>query len=153
MPANPLTLIDRAQILCGIQRSESCKQIGELIGRCRSTVSREIGRNGGRRRYCPDRAHRRAARCRRRPKPLMLVADPVLAAEVQQRLRAKDSPMRISVELKAEGIDVSHETIYRAIQRPVSGGGGGLEVGSHRCLIVRRVIYGLAMWNRNLLIM
>lgn len=138
MPANPLTLIDRAQILSGIQRGESCKEIGVAIGRCRSTIHREIARNGGRGRYCPDRAHRRAARQRQRPKPLMLVADPMLAAEVQRRLKTKDSPMRISIELKAQGTQISHETIYRAIQRPKGAGGGGLEPGLHQCLRLGR---------------
>ena len=117
MPANPLTLIDRAQILSGIKRNDTCLQIAADIGRCRSTVGREISRNGGRVRYCPERAERRARRKRRRPKVSKLVADPVLAADVQRRLEARDSPMRISIELKAEGIDVSHETIYRSIQQ------------------------------------
>ena len=115
MPANPLSLIDRAQIFGGLKRGESSSLIAVSIGRSRSTVAREIKRNGGPTRYCPDRADRRASKKRKRPKKRLLVADPVLAAEVQKRLKAGDSPMRISIELKAEGFAVSHETIYQAI--------------------------------------
>lgn len=134
MPAKRLTLIDRAQILSGIKRSESNRQIAADIGRCRSTIGREIVRNGGRTAYCPERAERRALRKRRRPKVSKLVDDPVLAADVQRRLEAKDSPMRISIELKAKGLAVSHETIYRSIQQR----DGALKWGAHKHLRLRR---------------
>ena len=134
MPANPLTLIYRAQILSGIKRNDTCQQIAVDIGRCRSTVGREIARNGGRDRYCPRNAERRARRKRRRPKVSKLVADRVLAADVQQRLEARDSPMRISIELKAEGVQISHEAIYRSIQTR----DGALKRGAHKHLRLRR---------------
>lgn len=57
---------------------------------------------------------------RARPKTPVLVADRQLAAHVEARLRAKDSPMTIAVEL-AQGVypsmegGVSHETIYSAV--------------------------------------
>ncbi len=46
--------------------------------------------------------------------------------------------MRISIELKAQGVHISHETIYQAIQKPKRAGGGGLEPGVHRCLRLGR---------------
>ena len=134
MPANPLTLIDRAQIFAGIKRNESCQQIAVELDRSRSAVSREVARNGGRCVYCPERAEKRAKKNRRRPKVPLLVSDPELAAEVQERLEAHDSPMRISIELTAEGRSVSHETIYRAAQT----GGKGLKKGSHKFLRLAR---------------
>jgi len=134
MPANPLTLIDRAHISGGVTRNESCQLIGEGLGRCRTTISREIKRNGGRRKYCPEKADRRARRNRRRPKVPMLVGDVGLANEVQKRLQARDSPMRISIELRAEKLWISHETIYRAVQQPERG----LERGLHKLLRLGR---------------
>lgn len=117
MPANCLSLTDRAQILSGIRHNDSCNRIGSDLGVSGSTVSREINRNGGRSNYCAERAERRAARERRRPKVPRLVADPVLAADIEARLKQRDSPMRISIELGQQGVTVSHETIYQAIQR------------------------------------
>lgn len=60
----------------------------------------------------------------------MLVQDRVLAAKIIKRLEAHDSPMRISIELAAQGISISHETIYQAIQR----NDRGLEPGLHKHL-------------------
>ena len=64
-------------------------------------------------------AQARADSERVRPKTPLLVADTALAEHVEARLRAKDSPMTISIEL-ARGVHgicaaVSHETIYNAL--------------------------------------
>lgn len=120
MPANPLTLREREEIRFGIGRSETVTSIASRLGRHRSTISREISRNGGRQRYRAYAAHDRAGMCRRRPKVRLLERYPALAAHVAWRLEARDSPMTIAVELVRRvhpGIDktISHETIYRAI--------------------------------------
>lgn len=115
MPASALTMIDRVQVLVGIDRGESDGEIAERVGRHRGTINQEINRNGGRGRYDPEQAQVRADQCRRRPKVPKMVADPELAAEVTRRLEARDSPMRISIELAREGRPISHETIYQAI--------------------------------------
>ncbi|MBI2709475.1 MAG: IS30 family transposase [Actinobacteria bacterium] len=65
------------------------------------------------------------------------MASPVLAAHVEARLVAKDSPMTIAVELSAgvyPDLDatVSHETIYRAVHAKGRGLRRGLHVGLHR---------------------
>jgi len=120
MPAKPLTLREREEIRWGIGRSESVTSIATRLGRHRSTISREITRNGGRDHYRAFAANDRARACRARPKTRLLERYPELAAHVRQRLEAKDSPMTIAVEL-AQGVypeirqTVSHETIYRAI--------------------------------------
>lgn len=117
MPASALTMSDRVQVLVGTDRGESDGEIAQRLGRHRSTINAEINRNGGRGRYCPEQAQARADQCRRRAKVPKLVADPALGAEVQRRLEAKDSPMRISIELTRQGQPISHETIYQAIYR------------------------------------
>jgi transposase, IS30 family len=65
----------------------------------------------------------------RRPKPLKLVANPVLAEEVTRRLRRCWSPQQIAGRLRLEHPDdpnwwVSHETIYKSLYLQ---GRGGLE--------------------------
>lgn len=136
MPAHPLTLREREEIRAGIERNEADGVIAEVLGRCRTTVNREINRNGGRQQYSAAAAQTRADRCRRRPKVPKLVADPALAAEVTARLEQLDSPMRISIELAAEGVgSISHECIYQAVYADRSR---GLPAGCHRGLHLGR---------------
>ncbi len=136
MPACPLRLSEREEIRAGIARGETNIEIGDRLGRHRCTIGTEIARNGGRMAYRAYRAHDAAATRRRRPKQPLLEQHPVLAAHVQARLEAKDSPMTIAVELAQGvhpeiGVTVSHETIYRAVYDPC---GNGLPRGLHRCL-------------------
>lgn len=120
MPAQPLTAHEREEIRAGIERQDSLTAIADRLGRDRSAISREVNRNGGRDRYRAGAAQARADAMRSRPKTSVLAADPALAAHVEARLRAKDSPMTISVELERgvypeiEG-RVSHETLYQEV--------------------------------------
>ena len=138
MPAEPLTVDEREEIRAGIERQDSLTAIAVRLGRDRTTVSREVNRNGGRDHYRAVAADRRAERKRARPKVSVLEADPVLAAHVEARIRAKDSPMTIAVELQRglyPGVAgrVSHETIYGAIHAQGRQGlTKGLHVNLHR---------------------
>jgi len=98
-----------------------------------------VTRNGGRDAYRAVDAHAAAQRLRARPKTPALAGDVVLGAHVEARLRAKDSPMTISIELARDLFPevtgpVSHETIYQAFhaQRPARGLPRGLHVNLHR---------------------
>lgn len=133
----PLSMEDREEIGLGIERGESGRQIAAVLGRDPSVVNREIARNGGRRRYRATRAHRRAARLRCRPKLTRLESDPELAVYVAERLRLKDSPMTIAIEL-ARGVhgvigSISHETIYQCAYRR-----RGLDVDTRQCFHLKR---------------
>jgi len=139
MPADPLTALEREEIRAGIVGHETAAEIARRLGRHRSTIGREVGRNGGLNTYTATAAQARAERHRARPKTPLLVADQPLSAHVAKRLVAKDSPMTISIEL-ARGVhavtaDVSHETIYRAVY---AHGTRGLPAGLHTCLHRRR---------------
>jgi len=118
MPAQTLELFEREEIRVGLDRGESYAEIGRRTERHRSTIGREVARNGGRDHYRAVAAQTRADGECPRPKATRLESDPVLAAHVEARLRAKDSPMTIAVELSAGvfpalgGATVSHETIY-----------------------------------------
>ncbi|MCU4183047.1 IS30 family transposase [Acidiferrimicrobium sp. IK] len=138
MPADPLTLPEREEIRAGIERGETVTSIAARLGRHRCSVSSEVSRNGGRGCYRAVNAETRARRQRARPKKTAFAGDVALAAHVTARLRAKDSPMTIAVEL-AKGVypevtgRVSHETIYAAVH--AQGRRGlvkGLHVGLHR---------------------
>ena len=95
MPADPLTAPEREEIRAGIERRDSYAEIADRIGRHRSTIGREVTRNGGRDGYTATAAQTRANSQRCRDKTPLLAADTVLAEHVTSRLRAKDSPMTL----------------------------------------------------------
>lgn len=104
----------------------SASEAARRLGRCPSTVQREL-------RGCGPGAYRAAAQAAadaraRRPRAPKLVADAALAGAVQQRLAQRWSPHAISADLKAVGMHVCAETIYRACygNSPETG----LEAGS-----------------------
>jgi transposase, IS30 family len=135
MPARPLTLHEREEIRAGIERRDPDGVIAAVLGRHRCTINAEVRRNGGRGSYRAMDAQRRADSALCRPKVPKLVADQALAGHVARRLKAKDSPMTISIEL-ARGVHgrvamISHECIYRAVYSPDRGLAAGLHVGLH----------------------
>jgi IS30 family transposase len=118
--ARCLTLAEREEISRGIARGDSDREIGRVLGRAHTTVSREIDRCGGRRHYRAHVADEQAWRRARRPKQTKLERCPELARVVIERLRDDHSPEQISGWLKREHPDnedmrVSHETIYRSL--------------------------------------
>ena len=134
MPGSRLTLIEREEIRVGIVRDESAWLIGRRLGRDRSTISREISRNGGRDGYRAGEAQVRAGRLARRPKPFKLVADPLLARAVEELLSKKYSPLTCTKMLAGRGVTISHETVYRACYQP----GRGLDADMWKQLPRRR---------------
>jgi len=68
-----LTLAEREEVSRGLVVGLSMRRIAKTLGRSTSTISREISRNGGRRRYRAARADKRAWKEALRPKPCKLV--------------------------------------------------------------------------------
>ena len=110
-----LTIAEREEILAGMSREESVREIGRRIGRHHTTVSREIARNlhhqkyprGSNKRgyvtqrpwgYSPHLAQLRAARRAQRPKPARLATNLPAApggagsAQAQQQSRTDRQP-------------------------------------------------------------
>jgi IS30 family transposase len=115
-----LTLSEREEISRGMVAGQSLRSIAVSLGRAPSTVSREINRNGGRRRYRASKADQAARDRARRPKTCKLVNNRALARAVARKLRGLWSPEQIAGWLKYEHPDnenmqVSHETIYKSL--------------------------------------
>ncbi|NUW46973.1 helix-turn-helix domain-containing protein [Nonomuraea rhodomycinica] len=69
MPEGRLTLQDRRRIAAGLAEGRSYAEIARRLDRPTSTISREVGRNGGPGDYRPERAHQATARRARRGTP------------------------------------------------------------------------------------
>jgi IS30 family transposase len=119
-PDRCLSLEEREEISRGIARGHSARAIARALRRSHTTISREINRCGGRRRYRAHAADRKAARRRRRPRPTKIELCPELRGLVEERLGEDHSPEQIAGWLRLaypdnEAMQVSHETIYRAL--------------------------------------
>ena len=101
--------------------------IARSLGRSPSTVSREITRNGGVRRYRAAAADHRAWAEALRPKRCKLASYPALRWAVARKLKRNWSPEQVSSWLKRtypydEAFQVSHETIYKSLFVQALGG-------------------------------
>ena len=115
-----LTLAEREEISRGIVEGRSVRAIARALGRAASTVSREIGRNGGSRRYRAEASDQRAWKQALRPKLCKLAMHGQLQQAVVTKLGKNWSPEQIAGWLKRsypqnEARRVSHETIYRSL--------------------------------------
>lgn len=122
-----LSIAEREEISRGIARGHSARQIARTLGRSHTTVVREIDRCGGRRRYRAHAADREARRRSRRPRPTKLELCPELRRVVEGHLEEDHSPQQIAGWLRLaypdnEAMQVSHETIYRALYIQARGG-------------------------------
>lgn len=118
-----VSLAEREEISRGIARKDSFRTIAARLGRRPSTISREVGRHGGRDRYRATDADQRAWDNARRPKPCRLQRYPGLRDRVAAKLADDWSPEQIAGWLaqchdREHGSYVSHETIYRSLFVP-----------------------------------
>lgn len=115
-----LTLSEREEISRGIACHLSLRSIAAQLGRSPSTISREIKRNGGLRRYRATQADKATWDRAHRPKACKLATNPRLIPIIEKKLRIHWSPEQIAGWLKItypddERFQVSHETIYRSL--------------------------------------
>ena len=115
-----LTLAEREEISRGVVAGQSMRSIAVSLGRAPSTVSRELTRNGGRRRYRANKADQAAWDRAHRPKTCKLAKNRVLAHIVAEKLQLQWAPEQIAGWLKTmypddENMQVSHETIYKSL--------------------------------------
>ena len=115
-----LSLAEREEISRGLVAGRSIRSIAVELGRAPSTVSREVRRNNGRRRYRASKADAAAWERAKRPKSCKLALYPALAREVAEKITKLWSPYQIAGWLKRqypgdERRQVSHETIYKSL--------------------------------------
>jgi IS30 family transposase len=115
-----LTLDEREEISRGLAQGESLRSIACRLDRAPSTISREVARNKGTRRYRAIDAHDRAWYRAQRPKACLLARNAVLGEFVATMLANDWSPQQISGFLAVmhppeSEMRVSHETIYKTL--------------------------------------
>src|SRR3954470_15029900 len=115
-----LSMDEREEISRGVAAGVSLRSIAGSLGRAASTISRELQRNGGQRRYRAAAADKRAWDRALRPKACKLAMHDELRQLVAARLSENWSPEQIAGWLKHtypgnEAYQVSHETIYRSL--------------------------------------
>ena len=118
--ARALSLAEREEVSRGLVAGRSLRAIAVQLGRAPSTISREVGRNGGRDSYRATRSDQAAWERGLRPKPCKLACHPGLRRTVSAKLRRNWSPEQIAGWLGRSLADqeqhrVSHETIYTSL--------------------------------------
>jgi IS30 family transposase len=130
-PSRSLSYRERCRIEALHAAGHTRAEIARRLGRHRSTIGRELDRNGSRRvarnGYGADNAQSKADGRARRPKQAKLAVNLPLRGEVQDRLNRRDSPEQIAQRLRVDFPDdpemwVSHETIYQSLYVQSRGG-------------------------------
>ena len=118
--ARALRIEEREEISRGLASGLSIRELARRLGRAASTVSREIGRNGGARGYRAAEADACAWRRAQRPQPCRLARHHRLRNWVAEHLELDWSPRQIAIGLEQafphdRSMRVSHEAIYRSL--------------------------------------
>ncbi len=118
--ARALRFEEREEISRGLASGLSIRELARRLGRAASTVSREIGRNGGARGYRAAEADTCAWQRAHRPQLCRLARHRRLRNWVAQHLELDWSPRQIAIGLEQAfphdgSMRVSHETIYRSL--------------------------------------
>lgn len=128
-----LSQLERYQISALMKAGQNQQQIAQILGRHKSTISREISRNSGQRGYRPKQAEllsqERAQSCRNARE-----VEPAVLEQAGFYLGLQWSPEQIAARLA-----VSHETVYRHVYADKAAGG---QLWRHlRCQKKRRKRY------------
>lgn len=123
MKYHRLTKEERYQIYALKKEGLSQSAIARNIGKDKSTISRELRRNKGQKGYRPKQAHTFAEQ-RESSKPKHQRLGEKQIKYIEEKIKLKWSPEQISGKMKIKGMEsVSHETIYRYLQRDKKAGG------------------------------
>ena len=115
-----LSVAEREEISRALACGHSLRQIARDLGRAPSSISREVKRNKGMKKYRAVDAEDRAWRRARRRRPCLLAQNFRLRDFVASKLADDWSPQQISGYLRVNHSDgpamrVSHETIYKTL--------------------------------------
>jgi transposase, IS30 family len=120
MSYTQLTREQRYQIHALLKMEHSRTEIADALGVHKSTISRELQRNRGKRGYRPKQAHQFALQRRTKARK-RITAD--TWALVEEKLRRDWSPEQIAGRFKEEGVAISHEHIYQYVYADKRVGG------------------------------
>jgi transposase, IS30 family len=115
---NHLTKEERDQIALMHAQKQSCCKIALLLGRDKSTISREIQRNkNAKGQYLSNYAQEQSDKRKKKAHKRIRISNPEVRRYVEEKIRLGWSPDIISGRIKKElpGLSVSHETIYQYI--------------------------------------
>jgi len=115
-----LTQEQRYQIHALLKMEHSRTEIADTLGVHKSTISRELQRNRGKRGYRPKQAHHFVLQRRKKARKRITVD---IWALVEEKLRQDWSPEQIVGRFQEEGIAISHEHIYQYIYADKRVGG------------------------------
>jgi transposase, IS30 family len=115
-----LRLDEREEISRGLKVGMSLRSIAKRLCRAPSTISREVQRNGGPRKYRAVLSDKAAWVRTHRPKSCKLAGNITLCRTVAAKLQRHWSPQQIAGWLKRQypgdvPNQISHETIYRSL--------------------------------------
>jgi IS30 family transposase len=118
-----LTQEQRYQIYAFMKADFSKTQIASEIGVHKSTVSREMKRNQGKKGYRPKQAHIMAMKRRTKAHKFIKLTPPVIAL-INNFIQQDFSPEQISGFLaRAHNLRLSHETVYQYVLADKASGG------------------------------
>lgn len=139
---------ERYQIYALMKAGHNQSGIAQIIGRDKSTISRELRCNSGLRGYRPKQAQRLSVKRRDGSGSLRITPEHWVLAE--RLLREDWSPEQISLWLADEkSIHISHEWVYQYVLQDKSQGG---DLYRHlRCQKQRRKRYGSYSRRRQLI--
>jgi IS30 family transposase len=120
MSYTQFTQEQRYQIHALLRMKHSQTEIANALGMHRSTISRELRRNQGKRGYRPKQAHQFALHRRKKARK-RITAD--IWALVEEKLHQDWSPEQIAGRFKEDGIAISHEHIYQYVYADKRVGG------------------------------
>jgi IS30 family transposase len=121
--AKQLTLSQRYHIAVLLSEAKMQKDIAEKICTSRSTLTRELQRNGGRENYDPDQAHQRAIKLRQTAPKAIKMSFAVIQW-IESKIRIEWRPEQIAAKThEALGVSISHERIYQHIWQDKRRGG------------------------------
>ncbi len=118
MKYKQLTSEQRSQISALLQSGTPRKEIAKIVGVSESTISRELKRNSSRNGlyYSWQKAHEMALERRERVCSNRKIPSWVMKKAIKLLIQEQWSSQQISAYLRAEGIYISHESIYAHIR-------------------------------------
>jgi len=113
-----MTLEERQRISDLMSEGLSINRIAEMIGRNKSSISRELHRNENNKGYAPDKAHQESVKRWHLAHRRERLKNSRIRKYVKNHLAKGWSPLKISKQISEDmpGYSISHEAIYQFLR-------------------------------------